>query len=242
LDRVLQGRLRRHQQLGIYPGMLNTAEIFINSDPIGKPGGAIVIGLGRVGELSQGTLTSSFARAALVYAITVAESCDTRFQTAPGVARSAKITSLLIGTGAGGISVEDSINASLRGVLRANSMLQETRQDSQVVIDELEFVELWQDVAIEAGQALERIGKDPELRGHFDCEFHVGEGIGGLSRIQWQEDPSWWHRMQILADKDGHIRFSALTERARAEVSLLPTQRILVDRFIEQAITTTARS
>jgi len=243
LDSVLQGRLRRHQQLGIYPGMLNTAEVFINSDAVGKPGGAIVMGLGRVGELSQGTLTSSFARAALVYAITVAESCDKRFQTAHGVTRSAaKITSLLIGTGAGGISVEDSVNAILRGVLRANSMLQETRPDSQVIIDELEFVELWQDVAIEAGQALERVGKDPELRGHFDCEFHVGQGIGGLSRIQWQDDPAWWHRMQILADKDGHIRFSALTERARAEVSLLPTQRALVDRFIEQAITTTASS
>ncbi|HSB80347.1 MAG TPA: CHAT domain-containing protein [Candidatus Methylomirabilis sp.] len=242
LDKVLQGRLGRRQQLGLYPGGLNTAEVILNPDPYAKPGGAIVIGLGRVGELSPGGLASTFARAALAYALAVAEAADTGFQTVAGVPRSAKISSLLIGTGAGGFSVDESVNAILRGVLKANTLLRESRQDTRVIIEELEFVELWRDLAIQAGRSLERVEEDSELRGFFECEAKVRQGQGGSIRVQWQDDPHWWHRLQIMGKEDGSLRFSALTERARAEVSLLPAQRALLDTFIQQAITSTARS
>ena len=241
LDRALQGRLRRHQQLGLYPGLLNSTEVFLDPDPLCKPGGAIVVGLGRVGDLSPGSLAASFARAALTYALAMAEHPDGHSQTAD-VSRTARISSLLIGTGAGGFSVEESVNAILRGVVKANTLLQETGYDRQITLDELEFIELWQDMAIQTGHALEQIENDPELQGYFNCDPKVRQGTGGLRRVQWQDDPAWWHRLQILADEQGALRFCTLTDRARVEVSLLPTQRALVDQFIEHAVTTTDSS
>jgi hypothetical protein len=75
LDRVLDGRLRARHRLGLYAGPAETAEIFFN--PGGRPGGAIVVGLGQAGELTPGKLSSSFAKAALMYAAAVAE-CESQ--------------------------------------------------------------------------------------------------------------------------------------------------------------------
>lgn len=242
LDSVLKNRLSDHQRFRLYPGHLGSNAVFINPDRYAKPGGAIIVGLGQVGELSPANLAASFSRALSAFVLEIAENPDERFRTAPGVPRSATITSLLIGTGAGGVSVEDSINAILRGTLKVSNLLIETNLNGKVNIDELEFVELWQDVAMQAGRALERVKDDPELRDRFDCDVHVRTSTGGLHRMHWDEDPEWWQRLQILSDKSGELRFSAVTGRARTEVSLLPTQRILVDKFIEQAVTTTTYS
>ncbi|MFO1431907.1 MAG: hypothetical protein U1F76_17505 [Candidatus Competibacteraceae bacterium] len=155
LDRALQGRLRKRHRLDLYPGRLGTCEIFLNPSKYDRPGGAIVIGLGQVGELSPGGLESAFAQAALSYALQVAECPDDRFGAIAGVPRSARISALLIGTGAGGMTVRDAIGSILRGVAHANRRLHELGLSDSVWIDQLEFLELWQDVAIQAAAALE---------------------------------------------------------------------------------------
>ncbi len=242
LNRALENRLADHHRFGLYPGPLGSNAVFVNPDPFGKPGGAIIVGLGRVGELSPAGLSGSFARALSAFVLEVSGSSDERFGAKSGGPRSARITALLIGTGAGGISVEESVNAILRGTLKVSELLQESDLDKRVILDEVEFVELWQDIALQAGKALEKAKDEPDLRGRFDCDLIVKESTGGLQRINWDEDPEWWHRLQILSDENGALRFNSITGRARTEVSLLPTQRTLVDRFVEEAVTTTANS
>jgi len=242
LDRKLNKRLSNFQRFELYPGQLGSNAVLINPDPYAKPGGALIIGLGKVGELSPAALATSFARALSAYVLEIAESSNERFHSAQGVPRSAKITSLLIGTGAGGITVEESVNAILRGALKVSDLLQDTGRNNDVSIEELEFVELWQDVAIQAGRALEKVKDDPGLRDYFNFDLHVRESTGGLQRVNREDDPEWWHRLQILADKNGELRFNAVTGSARTEVSLLPTQRTLVDQFVEQAVATTSNS
>ena len=237
LDRHLDGMLRRRDGLGLYPGPLLTGEIFFNPDPNRTPAGAIVVGLGAVGRLTAAELRRSMARALVKFAVARLEREREKSQGEPGIMVSAAFTSLLIGTGAGGLSVENSVIAILHGVHRANLALEKAKLDRQVVIDRVEFIELWQDRAILAARALERVHRDPELKGGFECKTEIRQFDGGKHRLLYDEPNEWWDRLQILGAADGSLRFSAVTRRARAEVSLIATQRQLADQFIAQAIT-----
>ncbi|MEW6401130.1 MAG: hypothetical protein AB1649_04980, partial [Chloroflexota bacterium] len=56
LDYHLSGRLVNRHRLGLYPGPEDTAEVILNSKGR-KPGGAIIVGLGKAGELAPRKLT-----------------------------------------------------------------------------------------------------------------------------------------------------------------------------------------
>jgi len=243
LDKALDGRLRERHRLGLYPGKLGSCEVVLNPARYGKPAGAIVIGLGRVGELSPGSLQAAITQASLQYAIHVAECQDERFGTLSGVPRSARITSLLIGTGAGGMTARDSIEAILRGVAAANKLLYDQKLSGKVYIDTVEFLELWQDVAIQAAIDLERVFLDGTVADLFVWpERTVNTGEGGRRRVQFEEAPNWWHRLEIVHDqKKDELRFIALTDRARAEESLVTGQLRLAEDLIRQTIADTSR-
>jgi CHAT domain-containing protein len=195
-----------------------------------------VIGLGRVGELTLGHLTIGFARGVLVYATRLAEQEKRTHQGRLPQPAQAKISTLLIGTGAGGMTIEDSMAALLHGVAQANRVLAEQGLANTVSITELEFIELFEDRAIAAAHALPRLIRNPLLQGEFEDKPGLTEMDGGLRRVNFDEAPGWYHRLQITGQPDDSLRFNALTARARAEVTLQPTQRILVDQFIVRAI------
>lgn len=243
LDQVLHGRLREHERLGLYPGTLGTCELLISLDQSVKPAGAIVIGLGRVGELSPGILESAMATAALRYALHVAERQDSQFSAGKRGPRSARLTSLLIGTGTGGITMHDSLSAILRGVKAANKRLYEQGLSGVVWIDYIEFMELWQDKALQAATALERVMLDGELTNFFlRMDPAVWTGPGSQRRVVIEDPANWWHRLEIVHDsKKNELRFISLTDRARAEESLVSGQLRLADDFIRQSIADTSR-
>ena len=239
LDRVLGGRLGASLDLDIYPGALGTYRFFANPHPEGMPRGALVVGLGAVGELTPSALTDSFARALLGYARELLERGPTPSQAsgAKGLpALEVRLSALLIGTGAGGFGVRDSVAALLRGVSRANTALRGSPPSSHVRIGELEIVEIREDLAMEAARALGGTHSDPELAGQFSVHRTLCRGHGGHSAGYDGTDPAWWHRLQVLSERDGGLRFTFLTQRARAEQTLLATQRALVDGFVADAI------
>lgn len=243
LDGRMNGALSKRASLGLYPGELNSHEIFLHQDKNAKPNGAIVIGLGRVGELSPGKLKSGIGHAMLDYALRVSEWPDDRFGSADTV-RSAKISFLLIGTGFGGMSIRDSIEAILNGVKAANERLVETRFDEKVLIDEIEFLEVYQDTAINASRELETVLRDGSLQQHFlRTDRTLQTGPGGFQRLMYDADPNWWHRLEISYDKKYQmLRFIALTDRARAEVTLVSGQMRLADQFISAMISSPGNS
>ena len=247
LDRALDGELTRRHVLGLYPGAVGTSALFINprlhQEPPPSPRGAIVIGLGTPGVLNGGTLLRAFSRAMLDYVI---EWSNHERSLAARRGKEASndlgLTTLLVGTGAGGVSVPDSVHATLQSVVHANQALAAARQPQR--IRELEFIELWEDRAIQAVRACQDIESNPELRGAFALHPELDAKKGGLRRVSYEEPSGWWHRVQILGGggDDANfctLRFTATTRRARNEVRLLPTQRALVDRFVKDAIRTT---
>lgn len=246
LDRRLDGELARRVSLGLYPGSLETCAVFVNprlaSNPEARPKGAVVVGLGTPGLLSAAEITRTFAKAMLQYALewtSYVKASDRANGGEPET--SLKISTLLIGTNAGGVSVSDSVYGLIQGVARANKTLSDAKQPQRIA--DVEFIELWEDRAIQAVKAFEDCESDPSLRGLFRFHPELDTKESGLRRVSYEESGGWWHRIQILGgDHDATrrtLRFAATTKRARNEVSLLPTQRALVDRFVEQAIRST---
>ena len=244
LDRALKGALTRRHQLGLYPGPLDTSAVF--TDPrcanplfLGLQG-ALVVGLGTVGSLSAAQLTRSFERALLEYAL---ERSKQSRQSSPDGCRLG-ISALLIGTGAGGISVADSVYALIRGAERANATLAATKQPDRV--GTLEFMELWEDRAVQALEALHMLSEQAGLRRPLPAGADA-------RRERWRTAPPVLRRVPGLVaaapdpGRDPRRRscpmagFASprITGRARTEVRLLSTQRQLVDQYIEEAVATT---
>jgi hypothetical protein len=239
LDRVLDGRLRDLLSLGLYPGAENTAEVFLNTGK--EPAGAIVVGLGAVGSLSPGRLMQAISRGARVYAKALWE--QKSHEADPVTNRqSASISFLLIGTGAGGVSVEDAVTAILRGIAHANQNLIEADFDERVLIEEVQFIELYEDRAIQAAKALALAVKDMDISRNFDIDTNLQIKVlrGGRKRASFAEEPPWWQRLEIVEDKQKRLCFNLLTDRARSEMHLQLIQRKLVDLFIDDAIRSTA--
>ena len=249
LDRALDGMLSRRNQLGIYPGALGTSAVFINprlrANPSASPRGAIVVGLGTVGSLNASALVGSMARALLEYVTEWREfAIDAPAEESGKAPADFGVSALLIGTGAGGMPVSDSVFALLEAVKSANRALASARQAER--IRELEIIELWQDQAIQAVKALRQLTAQESVRREFAFDGNLHPSESGLSRVSYEEPPGWWQRLQILGKGrdgepgDGVLRFAASTRRARAEVRLLSTQQALVDQFIAQSVRTTA--
>ena len=234
LDRHLDGRLTRWNQLGVYPSKLGSSEVFLCSDPKCRPAGAIIVGLGRVGELKPKELESSYYNAALQFGLSVADCPDDRFRNGDGVLQ-ANITSLLIGTMGDAVTVEECVIAILRAIKAANVALE--RSGNTVRINEVEFLDLWEDRAIQASRALLRAAADPELHAVIEVKPLVDLRDGGLRRLVASDNDEWWNRLRITSDKDTDaLRFAVITDRARTEVELVAQERALVDEFIGRAI------
>lgn len=245
LDEALEGMLRHRFNLGIYPGELLSSEIV--RWPLGHPPGAIVVGLGKIGELTSDRLRQTLATALRRYALAVLESALAGSE----LPRSAAFSCVLVGTDGGALgAVADSVHAILRAALDANRALRESRLLEQVWIDAVEFVEIYEDIAIRAAQVV------AALPGPLEQELGAGEVIVGANTMDLQQGgrflrpptpyaSGWWQRIAVqrkpddqaaaLADTTTALQFTVLTDRARLEQELSVGQRGLIQHLVVRA-------
>lgn len=253
LDRRLDGRLTTRLRVDLFSGQEGTAEVVLAPD--NHPPGALVIGLGEVGQIAMAKLSKGVSAAALRYALHVAEE-GAGHDSGAGW-RSAGFSSVLMGTQGGrSLSIEDSISAVVKGALAANWALRDRGMWDQVRIDSIEFVELYEDIATHAAHIV--IDLPDSLRVQRDTSERIEPleymrtiegGLPGSPAPAY--NTGWWRRLQITALDDdtkgkqkkeeetqvaGGLRFIMLTDRARAEETLQATQQKLVDQFIQQTI------
>ena len=226
LDYHLSGRLTMRHKLGLYPGPEVTAEVILN-DARRKPSGAIIVGLGKAGELSPRKLTQSFANAMREYAIKAAEN------KILGEEGKLAVSTLLIGAGGMGLSVTNSVDAILNGVVQANRSFSQIEGALQHVrISEIQFIELFKDQAILAARALRNYTNKPE----FAVDPLLRSLRGGFQRLAYEEAPGWWSRIHVRAGENNSLIFTLPTERARAEESQLGVQRTNIENLVAQAV------
>ncbi len=155
LDNVLA---QRHE-LGLYPGAQDTHALFFNDKLRGKPAGALVVGMGQVGQLSPGSLESGIRRALVDYALQVSRWPDERFGPA-NEKRAANLSCVLIGSGPGGLPVGDCVEVILRAAVTANDQLIDAGIANQALIEHIEFIDIYEDVALMAAKEINSVLAD----------------------------------------------------------------------------------
>ena len=250
LDVALGGRLSRRLDLDVYAGAPGAVEIL--TVPGAHPPGAIVIGLGEVGDLTPEKLARLVANAAVRHAVRVADT-----SSAAGWA-SAAMSTLFIGTDSGSITVADSIRSIVRGVLEANRRLRATKLWERVRIDRLQFVELFEDVAEQAAHIVNAL---PDMLAQ---ELTRAEGVKATPQLgvmpggEYSRPPEdhraqgWWRRVQVSgktsAPQPGgaaggvdtiELVYTPLTDRAKLSqstaVQSLPQVASLVEASMLQS-------
>ncbi len=234
LDQRLDHRLSRRQRNGVYPGPLMTSEILLGTGDEKFPG-AVIVGLGMVGDLTPGALTRSFRDAVIRFGLVVRE--KNFFKNRP-----ISLSTMLIGTGARRLSVQDSIAAVLRGVLQANTTLAGPAGNADLTISRLDFIELYEDIAIDAQYALLECRRNIEFADTVVCEKIITEGDGGRTRAHFNEDTQWWQRLRIEGTEDGGMKYTTFTARARADMRIQPIQRQSIEPFLKELTTQTSAS
>lgn len=235
LDRHFSGRLSERRLLGLYPGPVGTVEVIFHPAGDHRPPAGLIVGLGPVGDLSASKLEEGVALALLELAIKSLERSTAATDVMP-----LRVSSLLIGTGDNMLSVEASVAAIVSGALCARERLAKSSRGRQVRLEKLTFVELYLDRAIQAAQAVDTL----RARERFHRTIHTSGCLerldGGRHRTYYEEDPSWWSRLKIERTP-GHeaaveLRFTTLTERARAEETPITIDTRMVDPVIAAAI------
>jgi CHAT domain-containing protein/pimeloyl-ACP methyl ester carboxylesterase len=229
LDRLFDGRLSRKRKLGLYPGKLETAALIRDED--GKPPGALIVGLGRFGELSPGALRRTYGHAVKMYSDIYND--DGRNK------KPVSVSTLLIGHRESRLTLRDSISALMHGLIDAKEELQGFTE-----IEELEIVEIYQDTAIAAMRVLRELKVETRMKDHLEIAEKLATRNGKLRRIAPIEETGWARKIDIRRKEDGPNRgsltFTALTGSARAIEVSLATQSTLIDPYIRSLTGTTA--
>jgi tetratricopeptide (TPR) repeat protein len=246
LDVALGGRLSRRLDLDVYAGATGAVEVL--SVPGAHPPGAIVIGLGDVGDLIPEKLARLVANAAVRYAVRVADA-----SSGAGWA-SAAMSTLLIGADSGSISLADSIRSIVRGVLEANRRLRATKLWERVRVDRLQFVELFEDVAEQAAHVINSL---PDTLAQ---ELTRAEGIRPTPQLsvspggEYSRPPEdyraqgWWRRVQVSARPSAQpptgdratdaieLVYTPLTDRAKLSQSTAVQSLPQVAKLVEASM------
>lgn len=244
LDEQLEGRLSRRAALGLYPGAEGTVELVLASNC--HPPGALVVGLGQIGEISMEKVRRAVMEAALRYAVHLVEK-----PAEPEPAKtlpSTGLSTLLLGTAGGRpLRIVDSVNAIVSGILDANKALEAEKLIDKVCFDTLHIVELFETVAAQALYGARQLAQRLRREKRVGQEVVVAPYVQtiGRGRVQPPLNPyetGWWPRIEITQERNaegeptGNFRFSIPTSRAGLEEQITSSQRGLIDELVEQAI------
>ena len=242
LDRLLNNALSRRFNLRIYPGADGTNAVIFGAKGT-RPEGAVVIGLGKVGEFNAEKLRRAVTDAVIRYSMAVVE------RLGDGAPPAVSISTLLLGSNGGtALSIESSIQAVVRGVVDANRAF--VLRDHAMRISEVEFVELFEGRAVVAAHALSALGDrmKPELAPHESLE--IDSDLKTTDYIRYDAPLSdyaggWPRRVRIVRepgckDEEPALRFTVLTDRARAETTLQCTSERLVKGLVDASATNAA--
>ncbi|MEE9352541.1 MAG: CHAT domain-containing protein [Thiotrichaceae bacterium] len=241
IDEALDGMLTDLYRKNLYPGEIGTAEVVTRRGLEKQAFGAVCVGLGAIGSLTVRKLRSTLRDGFIKYGLHQREllnNCQLnqgQYSSVQGKsfrvkAHPIELSTLLIGAGSGGISIEDSVMSLLHAVSDANKILIEMHCEP---IARLDIVELYEDVAITAARSLQKI------HAQFGCNLTIEPLIVSLTGVQKRAASvardSWWQHLQVIADEDSNLVFSPLTHRAGMDTTVLNTQTKLIETLIEQS-------
>lgn len=234
IDQRLQGRLRERHRLGLYPESLNSSDFIRLQDEPGSFPGALVVGLGTMGDLTPGKLSDTLQAALLRYCLETYEEANQLTE------KGLKICALIPGAGIGGVSISDSIAAVLRAAIRANELILSNPDTNSLPLTEIAFIELYEDIAVEAQHYLLDLQTSPYFQSRIAVAKRLVHGDGGLYRVSRELDHSRWQRLRITINA-GQMSFLPLSDRAGTPIITTAEERRAVEPFLRN-VTHSTRS
>ncbi|WP_144289900.1 CHAT domain-containing protein [Ideonella sp. A 288] len=219
VDEKLGGQLRRMVDLKLFVGAERTAiylrPVTRDDQPPAYPG-AVVVGLGTVGELTPGSLADTVTRGVLRHAFEHVHRDP--WVPADGPVQ-IRLSSLLIGTHVQAVTARDSLSGVLQGVWRAGQILaQESVLGRRVQIAEVEIIEIEEHRALDAAYELRRLMRRAEWTERLAWpKPELETRDGGIRGYQPGANDSVWQRLCVRHDKLGGLKFELIGERARVE-------------------------
>ncbi|WP_346238476.1 CHAT domain-containing protein [Niabella insulamsoli] len=233
-NKYLKNDLRLKHALGIYPGMIGSHNFFQNKDSAFK--GCIVTGLGDAETLNGYQLAKTVEQAVADYLLTF---CRAKVE-AGKIKTGLGISTLLVGAGYGGMAIESSVRAVMAGVVNANDKIQKLTGIVNLYIDELEFVELFEDKAITCFYSLTNF-----INGNSDGmniawkEKKIKRLPGFRKRLLVDNNITWWQRLSVVAndspsDHDKVLSYYSSTNNAREEKKELHHNLPLIQALLDE--------
>lgn len=234
LDSYFNGILREKHALGLYPGRVGTNEIILSYKS--SPKGAIIVGLGELGELNGYQLELSVTQAVSKYVLELRDfeavnkaAFNEIFPSGVG------ISALIVGCGYGGLSIESSLKAIVLGVKKANKSIEGLKNPALRKIESLEFIELYEDRALQAFYTLRKLEADQHL--NIVLPYNkIKKLTGNRKRVPLDNQQDWWQRVSVSVETSPAyvLKFSASTGSAREEVRNLNSNPLIIQHFIDK--------
>jgi CHAT domain-containing protein len=249
IDRYLDGAISKRMQLGLYPGEIGTSEILISDQgDIPRFKGAIIAGLGKQGSLSVFQLSLTVEQAVTSFLTDFNNQKVIVADPRQNNNRNLGISSLIIGCGYGGLTIESSIRAIITGVQNANKKIQQVYPENTSLINEIEFIELLHDKALGCVQALKKMEKDEDRSLQMVWKSRkIKKLLGWQERLPVDNTSDWWTRITVkqLEDEDldencGNrkgLRYNISTDAAREEERYIRTGKATITQLLDQLST-----
>jgi len=222
MDLFLNGKLLQKKSLNIYPGTIGSHWVY-QSEKDNKAG-VVIVGLGRPEELTPRMLSNTIEKACLGY-------MTDQKKAAP---KGYELSSLLIGSGYANLSLTDSLQAILEGVIRANKKMA-IQYPADPIISELSFIELYEEKSNNAFSILDKIKQSTNL--NFTLEYPLSTIDGKRSQLPIDDTRSWWNRFRVeVVEEKGKqfISINAATGKAGIEEQRIAYKPALIDEILQQ--------
>ena len=235
VDAMLDGRMSRSLNAGLYPSATGSHQVFHNACVASDAGTClpvvIVAGLGDEGELRAADLVYTVRQAILAYAQRLSE------QQGSALPADFSLAATLIGSGGSGITAGSSALAIVQAAHEANTKLEQV--DGWPTLGKLTLVELYLERATDAWHALQM--QEQSDRSLLRLVGKIQFGPGALRRT-----PDSGYRgtsydfisaLQQPGPDAEHpgIAYTLDTRRARAEVHAHRAQATLVRELVSKA-------
>ncbi len=234
LDSCFNGMLREKHTLGIYPGRIGSSEVYLSYTS--SPKGAVIVGLGELGELNGYQLELSATQGLTKYLLELRDFEAMNNEAFNGVFQSGiGISALIVGGGYGGLSIESSLKSIILAVKKANNSIEGLNNPGLHKIEIIEFIELYEDRSLQAFYTLKKLEADQHLNIVLPNN-KIKKLTGNRKRVPLDYQQDWWQRVSVGVETTPvySLKFSASTGSAREEVRNLSSNPAIIRNFIDK--------
>ncbi|WP_221391612.1 CHAT domain-containing protein [Dyadobacter sp. NIV53] len=240
VNKYLDNELSRRLSLGIYPGPIGSSES-IEANKAKKFKGTIIVGLGKQGELNEFQLINTIERGISRY---LADLNVRSYSKTSEERKRIGISALLVGSGYGGLGIEDSVRAILLGTQIANARIRQQYTVAPQTVEALEFIEVYQDRAVACVKAVSNIEKEVTNTLNISRSSNkINNILGWKERLPIEDTRDWWTRVIVQKVKNevsqGNqkrgLHYSVSTDAARVEERDLPLESEVLFRLLDRS-------